>query len=85
MLLDTESSEILDKEDLIEYKDKMPVFELLKPGTSNLFMNTPPSPTGSPTLERVNVTKGIRRKQSIALGFQRTNFSPKEIFKSVNF
>ena len=79
LLLDTASNAILEKDSMIESKGEMPVYELLRPGTSHLIKQD--SQTSS--VERVNVTKGIRRKQSIALGFQRTNFSPKEIFKSV--
>lgn len=78
LLLDKSSNSILEKDSMIVYNDEMPKFELLRPGTSHLFKTETQT-----TVERVNVTKGIRRKQSIALGFQRTNFSPKEIFKSV--
>ena len=69
-LLDTQTKQILPSGSLIENGDKMPVFELLTPIISVTIKDKEPYNTSQ---ERVNVTKGIRRKQNIALGFQRTH------------
>ena len=78
-LLDPVTETLIDKDDFITSKNgELQTFNLLHPTTAYLYKRKRTN-----SHERVIVTKGIRRKESIALGFQRTSISPKEIFKSV--
>lgn len=71
-ILDVENNSYLEKDDLLEKSISLK----LLPSDNN-------STSPRKAVDRVNVTKGLQRTPSVALGFQRTVFSPKELFKSV--